>query len=144
NFTDKVRNAQDAGATAVIIVNNAGHVDATTGQPDENTVINMAGNGETGFTIGSLFLKNSDGQPLIDELAGGGAVTAQLFRKTPIDLDGALDSGIVAHEYFHYVSNRLIGDGLGLVNNQGNSMGEGWGDFAMLMMTVREGDSALA
>lgn len=137
NFTVKVKNAQAAGALAAIIVNNVADSD-----PENGGTRGMTGD-DASIIIGSLFLKQSLGQPLIDELTGGGTVTAQLFRKTPIDLDGALDSGIVAHEYFHYVSNRLIGDGLGLVNNQGNSMGEGWSDFAMLMMVVRPTDSVI-
>ncbi|MCY1020158.1 myxosortase-dependent M36 family metallopeptidase [Pyxidicoccus sp. MSG2] len=59
------------------------------------------------------------------------------------DRDGTLDNTIIAHEWMHYMSNRLIGDANGLTNNQGRSMGEGWGDFAGLLMVVREGDDQL-
>ncbi|HUP92085.1 MAG TPA: M36 family metallopeptidase [Solimonas sp.] len=63
---------------------------------------------------------------------------------SPGDYDGTLDPLIIAHENFHYVSNRLVGDGSGLNNNQGGSMGEGWGDLASLFIAVREEDRALA
>jgi MYXO-CTERM domain-containing protein len=56
------------------------------------------------------------------------------------DRDGTLDNTIVAHEWMHYMSNRLVGNASGLSNNQGRSMGEGWSDFAGLLMLVREGD----
>src|SRR5262249_17412777 len=42
------------------------------------------------------------------------------------------------------LTNRLIGDGNGLSNNQGGSMGEGWGDFNALLMTVRPEDAGVS
>ncbi|MBB5207980.1 M36 family metallopeptidase [Chiayiivirga flava] len=50
--------------------------------------------------------------------------------------DGTIDNAIVAHEWGHYISNRLIGNAAGLSNLQGGGMGEGWGDFHSLLMTV--------
>jgi extracellular elastinolytic metalloproteinase len=52
--------------------------------------------------------------------------------------DGDLDSGIIAHEYFHGISQRLTG-GPGTVSCLSNSeqMGEGWSDFASLVMGVQ-------
>ena len=38
------------------------------------------------------------------------------------------------HEWGHIMSNRLVGNGVGLSNNQGGSMGEGWSDFYALSM----------
>ncbi|MEK6805864.1 MAG: M36 family metallopeptidase [Pseudomonadota bacterium] len=91
--------------------------------------------------------------------ADGSAPTMQMFLfdspdslpgailvgpSSPGDYDGTLDPLIIAHENAHYVSNRLIGDGGGLNNNQGGSMGEGWGDLASLFVAVREEDRALA
>jgi len=58
--------------------------------------------------------------------------------------DGTIDNQIVAHEWGHYLSNRLIGNGGGLTNNQGRSMGEGWSDFLAMMLTVRPDDVATA
>nr|WP_267459595.1 M36 family metallopeptidase [Pseudoalteromonas ostreae] len=30
--------------------------------------------------------------------------------------DGTLDNGIIAHEWGHYISNRLVGNSAGLIN----------------------------
>ncbi len=57
--------------------------------------------------------------------------------------DGTIDNPIVEHEWGHYISSRLTGGGM-YANNQGGSMGEGWGDFFALMTMARESDQALA
>ncbi len=45
--------------------------------------------------------------------------------------DGSLDMGIVAHEYTHAISNRMIGGpDEGITSEQGGAMGEAWGDQA--------------
>jgi hypothetical protein len=62
-------------------------------------------------------------------------------RNPAIDLDGTIDEGIIAHEFFHYVSNRLVGNGSGLSNNQGRGMGEGWSDFNTMLLQVRQDDT---
>ncbi len=78
------------------------------------------------------------GQVIKPQLAVPTTVTARLLRVA--DRDGALDNQIVAHEWGHYLSNRLIANAGGLNNQQGGSMGEGWGDFLSMLLTVREGD----
>jgi uncharacterized repeat protein (TIGR01451 family) len=80
--------------------------------------------------------------PIKAQIAAGQPVTVRLLRVA--DRDGSLDQGVVFHEYFHYVSNRLIGNGAGLANNQGGGMGEGWSDFNAMMLIVRETDTAVA
>src|ERR1051325_9534686 len=67
-------------------------------------------------------------------------VTVQMLRQSSLSRDGTLDNQIVAHEWGHYISNRLIGNANGLVNNQGRAMGEGWGDFHSLLLSVRAED----
>lgn len=57
--------------------------------------------------------------------------------------DSALDTTVVAHEYGHFVSNRLIGNATGLANPQGYGMGEGWADFHAALMAAEESDAAL-
>jgi hypothetical protein len=47
---------------------------------------------------------------------------------------------ITFHEMGHYVTNRLVGNAAGLTNQQGRSMGEGWGDFFAICMTSQAGD----
>jgi extracellular elastinolytic metalloproteinase len=74
--------------------------------------------------------------------ADGGRPRMQMFRfsgPTP-ERDSSHDFGIVAHEWMHFMTNRLIGDGNGLNNNQGGSMGEGWGDWNALVNSIRPGD----
>lgn len=69
----------------------------------------------------------------------------QMYLWTPTSppRDSSLDTTIVAHEYGHYVTNRLIGDALGIANNQAYGMGEGWSDFlAMLLLTSADDASA--
>jgi hypothetical protein len=51
------------------------------------------------------------------------------FTNTPDNRDGDVDADVVIHEHTHGLSNRLIGNGSGLGNNRGGSMGEGWSDF---------------
>jgi hypothetical protein len=53
-----------------------------------------------------------------------------------------LDNGVIAHEYGHGVSNRLVG-GPANVNCLTNveQMGEGWSDYLALMMTMKTGDT---
>jgi hypothetical protein len=82
--------------------------------------------------------------------ADGSRPRMQMYRFTgsgqlgcsgcPPQRDSSIDYGIVAHEWGHYISNRLINNSNGLNNNQGGSMGEGWGDFNALVTAVRVGD----
>jgi hypothetical protein len=67
-----------------------------------------------------------------------------MFRGSAISRDGDLDNQVVAHEWGHYISNRLIGDASGLSNNQGGGMGEGWADFHAMLMTVKPEDAAVS
>jgi hypothetical protein len=56
------------------------------------------------------------------------------FIGPTIDRDPALDSEVVVHELTHGVSNRLIGNGRGLVWLPGTGLGEGWSDFIALSL----------
>jgi large repetitive protein len=128
NFSVKVQNAQNAGAVGVIVADNL-----------PGAVANMGGTA-AGITIGSLRITQADGNAVRSALSGG-SVTVRLFRgANPGDLDGTLDTQVVAHEWGHYISNRLIANSSGLVNQQGRGMGEGWGDFHALLLTVRPED----
>lgn len=48
---------------------------------------------------------------------------------------------ITFHEMGHYITNRLVADALGLTNQQGKAMGEGWGDFFAACMTSQATDN---
>lgn len=130
-FVEKVQAAQDAGAIAVIIINNI------PGDP-----IQMGGASGT-ILIPAIMISQADGALILAEMAtgtvnasisdGGGAVTSVL--------DGDFDNGIIAHEYGHGISTRLVGGPMDvscLFNSE--QMGEGWSDWFGLMLTIEPGD----
>ena len=73
----------------------------------------------------------------------GSSPRMQMFvwtAPTP-DRTSDFDNGIIAHEYGHGISNRLVA-GPSNVNCLGNQeqMGEGWSDYFSLVMTLKAGD----
>lgn len=58
--------------------------------------------------------------------------------------DGTVDTGLVAHEWGHFISNRLIGDGNGLSSLQSAGMGEGWSDFHAGLVLAEAADAQVA
>lgn len=69
--------------------------------------------------------------------ADGTSGRAQMYNFTgPVttDRDGGLDAEILMHELTHGTSNRLIGNGSGLIWDVGAAMGEGWSDFYALSL----------
>lgn len=62
------------------------------------------------------------------------------FDETNPFRDSDLAADVIAHEYGHGVTNRLIGNGNGLGGFQGGAMGEGWSDFQSLMVHARATD----
>lgn len=128
-FAQKVENAQAAGAMGVILADNTNR-----SQPPE-----LFGS-STSATIPVLSVTRATGTALKTAASGMGTAVV-LERTASSDRDGTLDNGIIAHEWGHYIANRLIGDGNGLSNNQARGMGEGWSDFHTLLMTVRAADA---
>jgi hypothetical protein len=128
-FAIKVKAAQDAGAIAVIIVNNA------------EGVISMSGADAT-ITIPAISVTKLIGELIISEM-GTQAVNVKIqLEKAPfVNTDGDFDNGIIAHEYGHGISIRLAGG----ANNSScldntDQMGEGWSDWFALMMQLKSGD----
>ncbi len=76
----------------------------------------------------------------------GSSPRMQMFRwtYTTPNRDSDLDNGIIAHEYGHGISNRLVG-GPSNTSCLGNAeqMGEGWSDFFGLVMTMKTGDQGI-
>ncbi len=124
-FAIKAANAQAAGAIGVLIATNAAGAAPAMGGADPLV------------TIPAMSTTQSAGALL---RAATGTVTVNLKRSADLDRDGSFDNQIVAHEWGHYLSNRLIGDGVGLINTQGRSMGEGWSDTVAMIMSVRDED----
>lgn len=69
----------------------------------------------------------------------------QMYRwtNTTPNRDSDLDNGVIAHEYGHGISNRLVG-GPANTSCLGNAeqMGEGWSDYFGLVLTMEPGDAA--
>lgn len=126
-FTIKMQNAQDVGAIGVIIADNVA-----------GPIAGMGGTSST-ITIPSLRITKASGDAIRSH-AGPGGLNVRLFRGPVTNRDGTLDNQIVAHEWGHYISNRLIGNSNGLTTNQSRGLGEGWGDFHGLLLTARPED----
>jgi len=134
SFKTKTLNAQNAGAVGVILANNQPGV--APGLGDDASITDP-------ITIGTLSVSVTDGQTVRADV-GSTTVTAHLVREQAPDIDSAVDAQIVAHEWFHYTSNRLVGNALGLSGQQGRGMGEGWSDFSGMLLTVRPEDRSVA
>lgn len=128
-FTVKVENAMAAGAVGVLIANNV----------DDGTVIGMSGTCSGPCELGVLMVSHRRGAELVAALALG-TVNVTMQRQLSVGRDGGFDGDIVAHEWGHYLSGRLVGNGDGLASQQSAGMGEGWSDFNALLMSVEEGD----
>lgn len=128
-FVSKVLRAQNAGATAVIVVNNV-----------PGTIV-MGGDG-TGVTIPALSVTQAVGNLLINQLQSGPVfIVLQGPEEIFVNSDGSFDNGIIAHEYGHGISNRLTGgaNNSSCLNNE-EQMGEGWSDWFALMLQMKTGD----
>jgi PKD repeat protein len=130
SFTIKVESAQNAGALAVIIVNNVGTAPIQMGGTNNN------------INIPSIMISQADGNNIKAQLSSG-TVNATISDGGVVsnDKDGDFDNGIIAHEYGHGISTRLCGG----ANNSSclqnaEQMGEGWSDWFGLMLTMEPGD----
>ncbi len=121
NFTVKVKNAQNAGAIAVLMINNVPGAPLIMGGTD-NTI-----------TIPAVMISQEDGNTILAQISNNVNVTMQLGQ----NLDGDLDAGVMCHEYGHGISNRLTG---GRTNasclQNAEQGGEGWSDYFALMMVT--------
>ena len=128
-FVSKILKAQNAGALAVIMINNVA------GNP-----ITMGGDGDS-ITIPSIMLSLTEGSPITSALQNGTNINATLVNNGPFRVDGDFDNGIVAHEYGHGISTRLTGgsDQADCLFND-EQMGEGWSDWLGLVTTIQPND----
>lgn len=132
-FITKVKNAQIAGAVAVIMVNNVGG----------DSIIVMGGS-DNSITIPALMISQNNGNTIKTLLDANSVVNATLSANG-IQLDGDFDNGIMAHEYTHGISTRLTGGpstATCLTNNE--QAGEGWSDYMALMMTTNWASASTA
>lgn len=127
-FVSKVLNAQNAGAIAVIVVNNV-----------VNQLVTMSG-AEANITIPAVFVTQEVGEAIIAEMQNG-PVVVKLQKQPFVNTDGDLDNGIIGHEFGHGISTRLAG---GRANSSClqnyDQMGEGWSDWFAMMLQIKPGD----
>ncbi|WP_395753592.1 M36 family metallopeptidase [Prosthecobacter sp.] len=83
-------------------------------------------------TDNANFSTPSDGSP--------GRMQMYIFSNPSPQRDGDLDHEVVIHEYTHGLSNRLVGGGVGIYQNQTQGMGEGWSDFYALCLLSEASD----
>lgn len=131
NFTVKVLNAQEAGALAVVMINNV-----------DGAAITMGGQ-DPAVTIPSIMISIDDGN-LIKQALEQGLVNATIqLSDIEAYFDSNFENGVIAHEFGHGVSNRLTAGPQNvtcLFNEE--QPGEGWSDFIALAMTTTSSNSA--
>jgi hypothetical protein len=125
-FVQKALNAQNAGAVALLVLNNVA------GDP-----INMGGDNAQAVTIPLLMVSQTLGNQIKSNLPGVNVS----FNDNRKFITSSYDNGIIVHEYGHGISTRLTGG----ASNSGclstvEQMGEGWSDYFALMLTLKEGD----
>ena len=128
-FVVKVKAAQNAGALAVIIVNNA------------DGAITMSG-ADASIVIPAISVTQAIGESLISQMQTQNVnVKLQVENSPFINSDGDFDNGIIAHEYGHGISTRLAGgrNNSSCLQNT-DQMGEGWSDWFALMLQIKPGD----
>jgi hypothetical protein len=128
NFVTKAQNAANAGAIGIIFINNQ------TGAP-------FSAGGAVSISIPCIMISQFDGQLLKLNIDQNIQATISLTDQGNI-FDSSFDSGIIAHEYGHGISNRFTGgpDNTNCLNNE-EQAGEGWSDFLALVMTTKATNS---
>ena len=134
NFVDKVKNAQNAGALAVIVYDTV-----------PNNPVRLSMSSELplrGITIPAVFVTKEIGEEMATAMQ---TETVNVKIEVPSNLylyaDGDFDNVIIGHEIGHGISNRLIaGGGAGCMNNY-EQMGEGWSDWFGLTLQLKLGDN---
>ncbi len=126
-FKQKALNAQAAGAVGVIIANNQAGA-GPMGMPNGNP------NGAVNIPIMSVSLE--DGALLKTALTMG-VVNVTMNVTASVDRDGTIDNTVVAHEWGHFIHQRLVAGGTNILGSES----EGWGDFNALMLLTQPGDN---
>jgi extracellular elastinolytic metalloproteinase len=139
SFVRKITLAQDNGAIGVVLINNI----------PEDGPVNGGGEEYKPIVIPAISISFEDGEALIAALENEETISGVLRDEGPLtDLvqrDGDVDQGIIAHEYGHGISTRLVG-GRNISNCLrtqafNEQMGEGWSDFFGLVTTQRLTDT---
>jgi len=137
SFVSKVVKAQNAGAIAVLVINNIAGEIIMGGTTIDGTV-----------TIPAYSLNMDDGEAIIAQMALE-TVNATFYEPTTpppfVNVDGDFDNGVIAHEAGHGVNIRLVGGpGNSGCVGANESMGEGWGDFIGKILLLKSLDNGIA
>ena len=124
-FTDKALNAQRAGATGIVIANNV-----------NGTEIFPMGGTNRRVTIPAILISQNDGAALRALTSPSGTMRKKAVL--PLQIDGALDSDVVYHEYGHGLTWRMIG---GMSGPLAGAIGEGASDGVAMLVN---GDDKMA
>ena len=126
-FQQKAFNAEQAGAVGVIICNPANDILTMAAVDDRDDIP---------VSIPAVLLRERDCTPLKQEITAGGTVEVAFRDNNLTPTDGSFDNGVVAHEYAHGLSIRLVGGPSKYTCLQNDEqMGEGWSDFFLLAST---------
>ena len=128
NFTVKVQNCQNAGASGVVVVNNV----------DGNPITMGSTSPEPTILVPSVMISKADGGELKTHLPGVNA-TLRPTADPPPNRDSDFDNGVIVHEYGHGISTRLTGGPDTTCLSGVEQMGEGWSDWFALVMTQQSG-----
>ncbi len=128
-FVVKAANAQANGAIGVLVANNV------PGPPPG------LGGVDPAVTTPTFGISQDDGVRIKNALTTD-PVNMTMHRFTGVNRDGDVDNTIIAHEWGHYISTRLVAGGGGLGTKMARGLGEGWGDFTAMLLTVRPEDAA--
>ncbi|MCG8465311.1 MAG: M36 family metallopeptidase, partial [Xanthomonadales bacterium] len=133
-FSEQALNAQSAGASGVIVINN---------RPGNRAFSMDPGSVGDQITIPSAMIGNDDGLTIRAEINQGVDINLRLDTHTTIRRDSDIDNGVIAHEYGHGLSIRLTG---GASTSSclffSQQAGEGWSDFLALALTAEPNDTA--
>jgi len=128
-FKTKALNAQNAGAVGMLLGNNAPSASPPS-LADDATIT-------TPITIVVVSVLQSEAAQIKADLLAG-PVNATIHRGAiGPELDGSLDTTVMAHENGHYLHHRLTQCNTTLCS----AMSEGWGDFSALLVSARAGDN---
>jgi len=124
-FGVKALNAFNAGAIGIIIINS-------------NSAAPFSVGGIANITIPTIMISQFDGQLLKLNINQNIQATINITTEGNF-FDSSFDSGVIAHEYGHGISNRFTGgpdNTFCLYNDE--QAGEGWSDFLGLVMTTTQ------
>lgn len=129
----QVEMAQAAGAAGVILakVPSSDRVEL----PPEPFSVSA-----TSLALPVVGLNLADGERL-RQLASRDQALQVTLERDSLRRAAEVDAHVVAHEWGHYISNRLIGDATGLDTRMAGGLGEGWADFHALLLTARAEDT---